>query len=31
LLVPTVEGLVIDEGKRFRTVGPREGLRGPVY
>jgi diguanylate cyclase (GGDEF)-like protein len=31
LLVPTVEGLVISEGKRFRTVGPREGLRKPVY
>jgi diguanylate cyclase (GGDEF)-like protein len=31
LLVPTVEGLVINEGKRFRTVGPRQGLRGPVY
>jgi len=31
LLVPTVAGLVINEGKRFRTVGPREGLRGPVY
>jgi diguanylate cyclase (GGDEF)-like protein len=31
LLVPTVEGLVINEGARFRTVGPREGLRGPVY
>jgi len=31
LLVPTVEGLVINEGKRFRTVGPREGLRGAVY
>jgi diguanylate cyclase (GGDEF)-like protein len=31
LLVPTVEGLVIDQGNRFRTVGPREGLRGPVY
>jgi len=31
LLVPTVAGLVIDEGKQFRTVGPREGLRGPVY
>lgn len=31
LLVPTVAGLVIDEGNRFRTVGPREGLLGPVY
>ena len=31
LLVPTVEGLVISGGRRFRTVGPREGLRGPVY
>jgi diguanylate cyclase (GGDEF)-like protein len=31
LLVPTVEGLVIGEGKRFRTVGPHEGLVGPVY
>jgi diguanylate cyclase (GGDEF)-like protein len=31
LLVPTVDGLVINEGRRFRTVGPREGLRGAVY
>jgi len=31
LLVPTIEGLAIHEGKRFRTVGPREGIRGPVY
>ena len=31
LLVPTVDGLVINEGKQFRTVGPREGLRGAVY
>jgi diguanylate cyclase (GGDEF)-like protein len=31
LLVPTVEGLVIHDAKRFRTVGPREGLVGPVY
>src|SRR5208283_760305 len=31
LLVPTVEGLVIHDGKRSRTVGPREGLVGPVY
>ena len=29
--MPTVAGLVIDEGNRFRTVGPREGLLGPVY
>jgi signal transduction histidine kinase/CheY-like chemotaxis protein/streptogramin lyase len=31
LLVPTTEGLVISEGRHFRTVGGREGLRGPVY
>ena len=31
LLVPTAEGLAIDEGRHFRTVGFREGLRGPVY
>jgi len=31
LLAPTADGLVIHEGKRFRTVGPREGLRGAVY
>jgi len=31
LLVPTIEGLTIDEGRHFRTVGGREGLRGPVY
>lgn len=31
LLVPTTEGLAINEGRRFRTVGVREGLRGPVY
>ena len=31
LLLPTVEGLAISEGKRFRTVGSHEGLRGPVY
>jgi signal transduction histidine kinase/ActR/RegA family two-component response regulator len=31
LLVPTVEGLTIDEGHRFRTVGKEQGLQGPVY
>jgi len=31
LLVPTVEGLVINEGKQFRAVGRREGINGPVY
>ena len=31
LLVPTVEGLTISEGRRFRTVGDREGLQGPAY
>jgi signal transduction histidine kinase/CheY-like chemotaxis protein/streptogramin lyase len=31
LLVPTAEGLAINEGRHFRTVGFREGLRGPVY
>ena len=31
LLVPTIEGLTLHEGQRFRTVGGREGLRGPVY
>src|SRR5471032_2514056 len=31
LLVPTVEGLIISEGRRFRTVGKGQGLQGPVY
>ncbi len=31
LLAPTVEGLAINEGRRFRMVGARQGLRGPVY
>jgi signal transduction histidine kinase/DNA-binding response OmpR family regulator len=31
LLAPTIEGLTINEGRRFRTVGGREGLQGPVY
>ena len=31
LLVPTIEGLAIHDGEHFRTVGGREGLRGPVY
>jgi signal transduction histidine kinase/DNA-binding response OmpR family regulator len=31
LLVPTIEGLTINDGGHFRTVGGREGLRGPVY
>ncbi len=31
LLVPTIEGLTINEGRRFRTVGKRQGLQGPVY
>jgi signal transduction histidine kinase/CheY-like chemotaxis protein/ligand-binding sensor domain-containing protein len=31
LLVPTVEGLTINEGGHFRTVGNGQGLQGPVY
>jgi signal transduction histidine kinase/DNA-binding response OmpR family regulator len=31
LLVPTIEGLTISEGRHCRTVGGHEGLRGPVY
>jgi signal transduction histidine kinase/CheY-like chemotaxis protein/streptogramin lyase len=31
LLVPTIAGLTINQGRHFRTVGGREGLRGPVY
>jgi diguanylate cyclase (GGDEF)-like protein len=31
LLVPTIQGLVIKEGQRFRTVGRSENLRAPVY
>ena len=31
LLVPTVEGLTINEGGHFRTVGKGHGLQGPVY
>ena len=31
LLVPTVEGLAVNEGGHFRTVGNRQGLQGPVY
>jgi ligand-binding sensor domain-containing protein len=31
LLVPTVEGLTINEGGHFRTVGKGQGLQGPVY
>ena len=31
LLVPTIEGLTINEGRRFRTVGKVHGLQGPVY
>jgi signal transduction histidine kinase/CheY-like chemotaxis protein len=31
LLVPTVAGLTIYQGRHFRTVGGREGLRGPAY
>ena len=31
LLVPTLEGLVINEMAGFRTVGSREGLHGAVY
>jgi ligand-binding sensor domain-containing protein len=31
LLVPTVEGLTINERGRFRTVGKGQGLQGPVY
>jgi len=31
LLIPTVAGLAINEGRHFRTVGNHEGLQGPVY
>ena len=31
LLVPTVAGLTIHEGRRVRTVGKEQGLQGPVY
>jgi signal transduction histidine kinase/DNA-binding response OmpR family regulator/ligand-binding sensor domain-containing protein len=31
LLVPTIEGLTIDDGPHFRTVGKEQGLQGPVY
>jgi signal transduction histidine kinase/DNA-binding response OmpR family regulator len=31
LLVPTVEGLTINQGRHFRTVGEGQGLQGPVY
>jgi len=31
LLVPTIQGLAIHQGRHFRMAGPREGLRGPVY
>ncbi|HTS68434.1 MAG TPA: response regulator, partial [Terriglobia bacterium] len=31
LLIPTIEGVTISEGSRFRTVGSREGLRAPAY
>jgi signal transduction histidine kinase/DNA-binding response OmpR family regulator/streptogramin lyase len=31
LLVPTIEGLAINDGHHIRIVGGREGLRGPVY
>lgn len=31
LLVPTIEGLTISEGQRFRTVGKRQNLQAPVY
>jgi signal transduction histidine kinase/ligand-binding sensor domain-containing protein/ActR/RegA family two-component response regulator len=31
LLVPTVEGLTINDGPRFRTVGRSRGLPGAVY
>ena len=31
LLVPTIEGLTINDGAHFRTVGKEQGLLGPVY
>jgi diguanylate cyclase (GGDEF)-like protein len=31
LLIPTIEGLTINEGRHFRTIGNRENIRGPVY
>jgi signal transduction histidine kinase/DNA-binding response OmpR family regulator len=31
LLVPTVAGLLIQEGDHFRLIGKRENLRAPVY
>jgi signal transduction histidine kinase/ActR/RegA family two-component response regulator len=31
LLVATVAGLAINEGRHFRTVGNRQGVQGPVY
>ncbi len=31
LLVPTVEGLTINDGPRFRTFGEAQGVQGPVY
>jgi signal transduction histidine kinase/FixJ family two-component response regulator/HPt (histidine-containing phosphotransfer) domain-containing protein len=31
LLVPTIEGLTINEGRHFRTVGKQQNLQGPVY
>jgi signal transduction histidine kinase/ActR/RegA family two-component response regulator len=31
LLIPTTEGLAISAGPRFRIVGKRQNLRGPVY
>jgi len=31
LLVPTVEGLAVQEGQSFRTVGKHENLQAPVY
>jgi signal transduction histidine kinase/DNA-binding response OmpR family regulator len=31
LLVPTIQGLTINEGPGFRNVGKEQGLQGPVY
>jgi signal transduction histidine kinase/CheY-like chemotaxis protein len=31
LLVPTIAGLVIQEGDQFRLIGKRENLQAPVY
>jgi ligand-binding sensor domain-containing protein len=31
LLAPTVEGLTINEGRHFQTIGKHENLQAPVY